>query len=226
MPPSTRRPQRRELCAVPWLKARDWLCGEETKANRKAKLRSSMRAWIWDWLEGQWTEATRASLLPGRIVCVAAACGGYRPERGFDPDSRAAVPEGGQDPFVQSTLRAVPAKGSCPLSTALDEADDQQDGENLTITAAACRFAASEKATACRPSPSIPPRRRCRSFRSPWNPPPSAFRRAPVPVGANAAAVCSTASARRDWRIWNRYCGLRMFGPRDGRPTTRLWLRR
>ncbi|MBI2190689.1 MAG: CRISPR-associated helicase Cas3' [Planctomycetes bacterium] len=118
-PHAKRRPQRRELCAVPFLKARDWLCGEETKTNRKPKLRGGFRAWVWDWIEGEWVEANRASLLPGRFVCVAAACGGYRPERGFDPESRTAVPD--------VPLAAIPNDVE-----ALDEADDRQDGENLS----------------------------------------------------------------------------------------------
>jgi CRISPR-associated endonuclease/helicase Cas3 len=119
-PSPRRRPQRRELCAAPFLKARKWLCGEETKTNRKPKLRKGMRAWVWDWIDGQWKKAERASLLPGRIVCVAATCGGYRTDRGFDPDSReivAAVP-----------LLAIPNE-----TQAVDEADDQQDGENLSF---------------------------------------------------------------------------------------------
>ena len=86
-PSAKRQPQRRQLCSVPFLKARDWLCGEETKTNRKPKLRSAIRAWVWDWIDGEWVEAARSSLLPGRVVCVAAACGCYRTDRGFDPDS-------------------------------------------------------------------------------------------------------------------------------------------
>jgi CRISPR-associated endonuclease/helicase Cas3 len=116
------RPRRRELCAIPFLQARDWLCGQETKANRKPKLRSGVRAWVWDWIEGQWTKANRARLLPGRIVCVAAACGGYRTDRGFDAESRATVPV--------IPLPAIPDEVQ-----ALDEADDQQDGENLSFNA-------------------------------------------------------------------------------------------
>jgi CRISPR-associated endonuclease/helicase Cas3 len=119
-PPTKPRPQRRELCAVPFLKARDWLCGEETKTNRKPRLRGGFRAWVWDWLEGDWTEVTRASLLPGRIVCVAAECGGYRPGRGFDPLSQTAV-------------TPVPPPAISPDLQALDEADDSQDGENLSF---------------------------------------------------------------------------------------------
>jgi CRISPR-associated endonuclease/helicase Cas3 len=86
------RPRRIELCAVPFLLARDWLCGAEMKTNRRPRLRTNMRAWVWDWIDGRWVTADRASLAPGRVVCVAADCGGYRPERGFDPTSSRPVP--------------------------------------------------------------------------------------------------------------------------------------
>lgn len=119
-PSDTQRPQQSELCAVPLLNARDWLCGEETKTNRKPKLRRSMRAWVWDWLDGEWGEANRTSLLPGRIVCVAASCGGYRMDRGFDPDASGDVP-------VVSLIDA-------PIETqALNQADNRQDGEDLSF---------------------------------------------------------------------------------------------
>ncbi|MBS0261279.1 MAG: CRISPR-associated endonuclease Cas3'' [Planctomycetes bacterium] len=119
-PPSKRHPLRQELCSVPFLKARDWLCGEETKTTRKPKLRSAIRAWIWDWLDGEWVPAERQSLLPGRVVCVAAACGGYTKDRGFNPESRVAVPS--------ISLPAITRNAS-----ALGEADDQQDGEQLSF---------------------------------------------------------------------------------------------
>jgi CRISPR-associated endonuclease/helicase Cas3 len=119
-PPARRHPHRRELCAVPFLTARDWLCGEETKANRKPKLRSGIRAWVWDWIDGEWAEAARSSLLPGRVVCVAATCGGYRTDRGFDPGWRVTVPP-------------VPVPAIAEDTQALDEADDQQDGEQLSF---------------------------------------------------------------------------------------------
>jgi CRISPR-associated endonuclease/helicase Cas3 len=119
-PDPRRHPHRRELCAVPFLTARDWLCGEETKSNRKPKLRSGIRAWVWDWIDGAWAVATRASLLPGRVVCVAATCGGYRPDRGFDPG-------------WQKTVPPVPVPAISGDMQALEEADDQQDGEQLSF---------------------------------------------------------------------------------------------
>ena len=91
-PDQARQTQRRELCSVPFLKARDWLCGAETKSNRKPKLRNGMRAWVWDWLDGDWKEARREDLLPGCLVCVDASCGGYIPEQGFTKESSLRVP--------------------------------------------------------------------------------------------------------------------------------------
>lgn len=114
------RPQREELCSVPFLQARDWLCGEETKSNRKPRLRGTMRAWVWDWLDGEWVEANRTMLLPGRVVCVAAVCGGYRVDRGFDPDAHDPVP-------AVETLKAGVE------SEALSQSDNQQDGEGLSV---------------------------------------------------------------------------------------------
>jgi CRISPR-associated endonuclease/helicase Cas3 len=121
-PPEDHKPQRRELCAVPFLKARDWLCGEESKTNKKPKLRGGKRAWIWDWIDGKWVEATRASLLPGRVVCVASSSGGYRTDRGFDAEWVASVPAVIETALVQETQ-------------ALEAADDQQDGEQLSFNA-------------------------------------------------------------------------------------------
>lgn len=115
-PPEAYQPNRRELCAVPFLAARDWLCGEQTKTNRKPKLRRGIRAWVWDWIDGEWSVATREAMLPGRVVCVTADSGGYRIDRGFDSDSTEMVPPAAR-PAVSADVRA------------LDNAENQQDGE-------------------------------------------------------------------------------------------------
>ena len=122
-PPVEHRPHRRELCPVPFLKARDWLCGKETKTKPAPRLQSRFqgKAWVWDWIEGQWVVATRASLLPGRVVCVASACGGYCTDRGFDAESRTPV-------AAVSTLPAIADV------EAMEQADDQQDGEHLSFS--------------------------------------------------------------------------------------------
>ncbi len=122
VPSRRRRPRRDELCAVPFLRARDWLCGAETKTNRKPRLRGGVRAWVWDWLDGEWLVADRARLTPGRVVCVASDVGGYDVDRGFDPDSGDAVPE-----VVALSL---------PASIEAQEfADESQDADDLSASA-------------------------------------------------------------------------------------------
>lgn len=120
-PPSKLQPQRHELCAVPFLKAREWLCGKETKTNRKPRLRAGMRAWVWDWIDGEWVDATRVSLLPGRVVCVAAACGGYSADRGFAPES----------PFP---VAAAPLSIVRNEVQALNQTDERQASEELSVS--------------------------------------------------------------------------------------------
>jgi len=117
-PPADYQPHRRELCSVPFLKARDWLCGSETTTNRKPKLKPKMRAWIWDWIDGRWCAPKRENMLPGRVICVDANCGGYQKSTGFDPDSKASVPP---VEFVQA-----------PIEPAV-RADYQQSSEALSI---------------------------------------------------------------------------------------------
>ncbi|MEO8603548.1 MAG: CRISPR-associated endonuclease Cas3'' [bacterium] len=119
IPPKDRKPARDELCAVPFLAARDWLCGKTTKERPAPRLLSSRRAWVWDWIEGEWTVAQRAALIPGAVVCVAADTGGYRDDRGFDPESTAQV----------TVLSALP-------QVAQDTADDLEDTEELSTAAA------------------------------------------------------------------------------------------
>jgi len=110
------QPNRKELCAVPFLKARDWLCGPETKTNRKPRLRGGVRAWVWDWIDGEWKVAVREALVPGRVVCVSADSGGYRTDRGFDAGWPEAVPPVSFPAIANETQ-------------ALDAADNQQDTE-------------------------------------------------------------------------------------------------
>jgi CRISPR-associated endonuclease/helicase Cas3 len=117
-PAKKRRPTREELCSVPFLAARDWLCGKSTKEKPAPRLLASRRAWVWDWLDGEWNIAKRSSLIPGAVVCVAADTGGYRNDRGFDPEFKEAV----------SVVDA-------PAETAQDEADDSEETEELSDAA-------------------------------------------------------------------------------------------
>jgi CRISPR-associated endonuclease/helicase Cas3 len=87
--PSPRlQPSREALCAVPFLKARDWLCGKESGTTKAPRLKPGMRAWVWDWLDGEWRRAERRDLYPGQTVLVAADCGGYDPAIGWHPETR------------------------------------------------------------------------------------------------------------------------------------------
>ncbi|MFN0241506.1 MAG: CRISPR-associated endonuclease Cas3'' [Planctomycetota bacterium] len=118
LPSKKRRPSREELCNVPFLAARDWLCGKATKEKPAPRLLPSRRAWVWDWIDGQWKVAERVSLIPGTVVCVAADTGGYRDARGFDPESKTPV----------TVL-------SAPPQVAQDAADDLEDTEELSAAA-------------------------------------------------------------------------------------------
>lgn len=122
-PNEKRQAQRQELCSVKFTDARNWLCGEETKSSRKSNLTARMhnRAWIWDWIDGNWVTAKRSDMLPGRIVCVASDRGGYNLSRGFDPDSTVSVPE----------VNAIKHDEAVHNANA---ADGQQDNEQMSFT--------------------------------------------------------------------------------------------
>lgn len=114
-PESKLRPSREELCAVPFLKARDWLCGKETSTAKAPRLKQGMRAWVWDWLDGAWRTAERRDLYPGQTVLVAAECGGYDPEKGWMPESKAK--------FEIHPCASIPPD---------EQADASQDDESLS----------------------------------------------------------------------------------------------
>lgn len=118
LPSRARKPLRDELCSVPFLAARDWLCGKATKDKPAPRLLPSRRAWVWDWIDGEWKVAERAALMPGAVVCVAADSGGYRDDRGFDPESKASV-----------TVLGAPSLAE------QDTADDLEDSEELSAAA-------------------------------------------------------------------------------------------
>ena len=137
-PSSDTKPTRDELCSVPFLKARDWLCKPKSE-----NLKPEKRAWVWDWLNRAWREVKRPDLYPGQTVLVESHVGGYDEDRGWDPDAKDRV-----DPVVvdkaaqyvsrlcwksdgngrssgQRSVRGVP----------LDEhADASEDDESLSIT--------------------------------------------------------------------------------------------
>jgi CRISPR-associated endonuclease/helicase Cas3 len=115
MPERTLRATREASCSVPFLKARDWLCGKESKSSRAPRLLKGMRAWVWDWIDGEWRTAERRDLYPGQTVLVAAECGGYLQKTGWDPSSR-------------SQVDVIPQ----PVLPPEDLADASQDDETLS----------------------------------------------------------------------------------------------
>jgi CRISPR-associated endonuclease/helicase Cas3 len=91
-PPDDWKPSRDELCSVPFLKAREWLCGKDTQLvkSREAKGRKVPVAWIWDWIEGRWVSGFSGSrILPGTVLLVEAVIGGYDREKGWDREAKA-----------------------------------------------------------------------------------------------------------------------------------------
>ncbi|MHC1729603.1 MAG: DEAD/DEAH box helicase [Syntrophobacteraceae bacterium] len=81
------RPSRDALCAVPFLNAQDWTF----EKNSDRKMKAKMRAWVWDWVDGEWRAALRRDLYPGQTVLVATSSGGYLPDMGWSPDSGKVV---------------------------------------------------------------------------------------------------------------------------------------
>lgn len=116
LPSTYRRASRDELCPVPFLAARTWLCGKETASNKAPRLAKGRRAWVWDYLDGNWRAAERRDLFPGQTVLVAGDSGGYDGSLGWSPAS--SVPVGS---IAQLTV-ASPE----------DRADASEDDESLS----------------------------------------------------------------------------------------------
>lgn len=71
-------PTRQELCPVPVGELR-----EEIKKGRKA--------WRFDHLDEQWASCREGDLRPGMMILLSSLEGGYTPESGWDPTSKAPV---------------------------------------------------------------------------------------------------------------------------------------
>lgn len=119
-PASRLRPHRDALCAVPFLAARDWLCGKATETSKAPRLAKGRRAWVWDYLSGRWRRAERRDLYPGQVVLVAADTGGYDSTLGWSPASTGPV-------------APLPAPAPTPAE---DLADASEDDESLSAAQA------------------------------------------------------------------------------------------
>ncbi len=78
-PPTEPRPQRHELCAVPFLRFRDWLSKE------------GKPAWRWNHLDRTWERAEVARVAPGAVFLLDADGGGYETTLGWAPSSGVKV---------------------------------------------------------------------------------------------------------------------------------------
>lgn len=64
---------REELCAVSIGDARDWLTKEGVKN----------KAWVWDYLDGEWRTCRKEDIYPGQTILVAHNAGGYHIDLGW-----------------------------------------------------------------------------------------------------------------------------------------------
>ena len=138
-PPSSMKPTRDELCSVPFLEARDWLCGGRASKS----LTPDARAWVWDWLDREWRTATRRDLYPGQTVLVEAGAGGYRCDSGWDrtsPDPVEPVRTGDDGSYVNRACWTRDGDGWRPSERRVrvlppeDHADAAEEDESLSIT--------------------------------------------------------------------------------------------
>ena len=106
------QPSREELCLVPFLDARDWLC--QPKSERR---HDGCQAWVWDVLKDEWRPCTRSDLFPGRTVLVDLRWGGYDPSRGFTGEKLAR----GASPLFLPTPAIVDAETSADAALKRDD---------------------------------------------------------------------------------------------------------
>lgn len=116
-PAAAVRAHRDELCAVPFLRAREWLFGKDGQ-----RLQNGARAWVWDWVEGQWVVAERRQLYPGQTLLVSADTGGYDAQRGWAPKhAESVMPVAAPAPAVSAEAAAA--------------ADNEENNESLSAAA-------------------------------------------------------------------------------------------
>jgi CRISPR-associated endonuclease/helicase Cas3 len=106
------RPQREALCNVPFLKAREWLCDKGTQLKTEMR----RRAWVWDWLDGEWRVLEAKDVYPGQTILVDSSLGGYDPVLGFRPSSKEEVP------FVTAAEPSLE-----------DQTDAEENDEHLSV---------------------------------------------------------------------------------------------
>ncbi len=116
VPRDTVEPSRDSLCPVPFLRAREWLYEGEGNTFKNGK-----RAWIWDWVNGEWRRAARRDLFPGQTVLISTDSGGYDPTIGWAPQS--------EQPVMPAASPSV-----TPAEREAQRADAQEEHEGLSVS--------------------------------------------------------------------------------------------
>ena len=137
-PASSLKPTRDELCSVPFLHAQDWLCKPKSES-----LKFDARAWVWDWLNREWRRLNRRDIYPGQTVLVECGVGGYRQDRGWDPDSKDPVePVQSSDEthyasrpcWTRDGTGRRPGERRVRTLPPEDHADSAEEDESLSVT--------------------------------------------------------------------------------------------
>ena len=87
------------------------LCPAPIGNAKKLLKRKGVRAWVWDTLLAQWRAADQDSVFPGMTLMMDSVCGGYDPEKGFDPAAKKIV-------------EPVPASSGQEADRAIDNHED------------------------------------------------------------------------------------------------------
>ena len=137
-PQSSMQAARDELCSVPFLKAREWLCKPKSES-----LKPGVRAWVWDWLNREWREVKRRDIYPGQTVLVECSAGGYRHDSGWDPTADEPVEPVRMDGEIKYAHRPCwtrngdgwrPSERRVRVLPPEDHADAAEDDESLSVT--------------------------------------------------------------------------------------------
>ena len=87
------------------------LCPAPIGNAKQLLKRKGVRAWVWDTLLAQWRVVDKDSVFPGMTLMMDSACGGYDPEKGFDP-------------AAEKIVEPAPASSGQEVDRAIDNDED------------------------------------------------------------------------------------------------------
>ena len=87
------------------------LCPAPIGNAKQLLKRKDVRAWVWDTLLAQWRAVDKDSVFPGMTLMMDSACGGYDPDKGFDPTAK-------------KTVEPVPASSGQEADRTIDNDED------------------------------------------------------------------------------------------------------